>query len=708
MRNRIAFFLLLAAVLIGPLLFGAVHTYAYSFVFLMILGAGLGIAWSNIERSEDVYCYKCVKTGMIPLFLGMIFLLFIQMLSMPDPLLVRLSPEAKVAGDTYFPAGWKESWHALAVYIFPVRMSLVRWIVYGILFWGLIQVLNTRKRIELAILFILALCCFEVVYGIFQTQAGSNRIWWFENVKPVQTDKSVNGTYINRNHFAGLMEMGVVLVIAYIGALTGRMKEIRGKTRRDRVLGLLSSEKNLTRFILLFFSGVIMILGLFLSGSRGGIIALIGAVFVMGLLMFFRKERRRFGLIMLILFGLGAVYATAAGTDYTAGRFMKMGPEYENRLRYTQNTINLCTDHILAGVGVGNYTQAFAKWQSPADKHFSMDYTHNDWIQFAAEAGILGLLILAGGMAFYLFTFLKKWKARDDPFAVSLGIAPLGAMTAIGIHSYSDFNLHIPANFMMLTAIMAIGWSALHLEKHRGGDRTVYPCYSFPLRKGGIAVAALAALMIVWSGIWTVRHFVAEAYCPTEQNSTLKLDENPPAERIRKAIVWAPANAEYRFKLARELMRTRDREVRDSGLVMERWHEWTPQIIAALEDAIRLNPWKAEYHRHLGWQYSYLWTRPDYNTKWLPAADAAMERASYRAGAFAENPHMLADMGNYWTMRSKNLDPSDPRQEVAWTKAVWNYRKALEMDKRRELSNSIAAFVRNFYPDEEHLKQVMP
>ncbi len=59
-----------------------------------------------------------------------------------------------------------------------------------------------------------------------------------------------------------------------------------------------------------------------------------------------------------------------------------------------QNTINLFSDYPAVGVGIGNYAQAFSKWQSPDDKHFLMDYAHNDWVQFAAEAGITGLLIL--------------------------------------------------------------------------------------------------------------------------------------------------------------------------------------------------------------------------------------------------------------------------------------------------------------------------
>ena len=42
-----------------------------------------------------------------------------------------------------------------------------------------------------------------------------------------------------------------------------------------------------------------------------------------------------------------------------------------------------------------------------------------------------------------------------------LGIAPAIALISIGIHSLSDFNLHIPANMIVLIAVISIGYRAL-------------------------------------------------------------------------------------------------------------------------------------------------------------------------------------------------------------------------------------------------------
>ncbi|MBM4272710.1 MAG: hypothetical protein FJ139_11240, partial [Deltaproteobacteria bacterium] len=206
--ERAAFVIYLVVVVVSPLLFGGVHTYAYTLAFTGIFIASLLLIKSNIEKDSGMYRFRWLRSSLNPLFLFFFGYLIVQMIPMPDFLLVHLSPEAKVIGDMSIPpvsaadsATAKGHWYALAPYTYPVRMSLVRWIAYGFLFFGLVQTLNTRRRIEIATIVIIVLCCFETLYGIAQTYSGYGRIWWFK-VAP----REVIGTYLNRNHFAGLME----------------------------------------------------------------------------------------------------------------------------------------------------------------------------------------------------------------------------------------------------------------------------------------------------------------------------------------------------------------------------------------------------------------------------------------------------------------------------------------------------------------------
>jgi hypothetical protein len=284
----------------------------------------------------------------------------------------------------------------------------------------------------------------------------------------------------------------------------------------------------------------------------------------------------------------------------------------------------------------------------------------------------------------------------------------MAVLVAMGIHGWSDFNLRIPANVFILTALLAIGFCALHLEEGRHHDMMTHGFHTIPLGRGGFLAPALVAVLVIWTGIWTVRHFVAEAYCPTESNPTLNLTFLPSEDHILRAMTWDGENASYPYKRALVLIGIEDREAKgpkampgdDKEKALNR-DEIRRTIVGALQDAVRLNPLNAEYHVRLAWEYTYLWYRPDYMTKWMPAADTSMERGSHVAGNWAENPHLHLDMGNYWTMRSHSLPPEDPQADVAWTKALWHYRRALALDKGKAAREEIGQFVKRSYPNDE-------
>jgi len=285
---------------------------------------------------------------------------------------------------------------------------------------------------------------------------------------------------------------------------------------------------------------------------------------------------------------------------------------------------------------------------------------------------------------------------------------------SIGIHSWTDFNLRIPANFMILTAVLAIGFCALHLKEERRHDVMTYALHKSPLRRGGTVILVLLIALILWTGWGLFRHFVAEAYCTTEANPSLNLNPLPPIGRIERAIVWDGANAAYHYKMATLLTKEEDREAQRQAQIPGDEREKAVsrddlqrRTIDALEEAIRLNPLNAEYHTRLAWEYTHLWYRADYVKKWLPAADISMERASHVAGDWAENPHLHLDMGNYWTMRSRSLPPEDPQVDIAWTKALWHYHKGLAMNGDKKAKEEITQFVKNFYPDETKIKEAL-
>jgi len=425
--NKTAFILCLIVVVISPLLFASSYPFAYTPVFILILISGILTLKASINKNtaSDVWRLRWYNNPLLPLFLGFMVYLSVTMIPMPGVLLTKLSIVAKIVGEKSIPAASisgvnvHECWDTLAPYIFPVRMSLVRWIVYGVFLWSLLAALNSRKKIETAVIVILMLGAFESLYGIIQTYSGYEHIWWFKKIP--QSMGFPSGTYLNRNHFAGFMEMGIILSIAYGVILYDRhhkrqkMLQSSRQSAKAKLLKIFSAEELYTRIFLIVFSGVVMGLGLFLSASRGGIISLIIALLVMGIFFTGIQKYRRPGLYILIPFlFLTAVYAITSGIDPTVGRFMLFDIDFLKRAALSEKTLNLFDDYQLFGVGIGNFSYIFPRYQDLIHVSGFVNYAHNDWAQLLAEGGIIGFLILIAGIGYYLVTVMRKWKQAEE------------------------------------------------------------------------------------------------------------------------------------------------------------------------------------------------------------------------------------------------------------------------------------------------------
>ncbi len=735
--NKAAFIIYLICLNLSPLLFGSVHTYAYTVISLGMLSATLLLMTKNVTKNpkNHAYRFQCPSTSLTFLFVSLLIFLIFQIIPLPAFIVEFLSPQVKIVGEKSLPASIAviqdsqgKDGLALSPYYYPVRMSIMRLAIYGLFFLSLTQLLNSQKRIELAVFLILIIGSFEAMYGLIQTYSGSGYIWWYKKGTNL---RDLTGTYINRNHFAGFMGMGLLLAASYAAAIAPRGKKDKtlytyGGSVRHKVSRFISGQHRFNKRSLILFAGVVMGIGLIFSASRGGMIAAGGGMLCMGLLFVSRKDHRRKGFVLVILFVVTSVYAVHIGVEYPVERFKTLYASLEQRAIYTEKTIDMFQDYRLSGIGVGNFQYAYPKYQAAEDTGTFIRYAHNDWAQYLAEAGIIGLCILLAGVSYFIYCTMRLWRKRRDPFAVCLGVAPLAAMATIAIHSYTDFNLHIPANSLILVAIMAIGYSAIHLERHRGGDKTLFRYYMLPLRYRGALLLLLTLGVIFWTGFWTVRHFVAEAYCNTVTNSTLNRDQNPPLDEIKKAISWDPWNAEYRYKLAREMVRMRSsgfglrnstNKMQDAGSKTQASSDGRRttnngqpfgvkdpasrirdqmKIIETLEGAVQLNPFRAEYHARLGWEYAYLWQDTNDRKRWLAASDLSMERAAYFAGEKSPGLHVL--MGNYWVVRSRTILPSEPAWDAVWAKAQWHYKKAISLEKRKDLSEEIDRFIRKFYP----------
>jgi len=261
-----------------------------------------------------------------------------------------------------------------------------------------------------------------------------------------------HGTYINRNHFAGLLEMARPFSVALAVVA---LRAPRSRHRRQKLLGPTIKTAAALSAAALILAGVIH------SYSRMGFVtALLGlGVTVLALKLpgslsggtrFSGRRLVAAGVAIGVLTGViwGFVFLPP---DQLIARFAQLAATDEisadMRLEIWNETLRLIAAYPVFGCGLGGYESAFLKYKSVAPMN-TVDYAHSDYLQCFAELGGLGILLCAGIAVFVLRSAVRG--------AEPLGAASIGALTAVALHSLVDFNLYIPVNLMVVSWIAAL------------------------------------------------------------------------------------------------------------------------------------------------------------------------------------------------------------------------------------------------------------
>lgn len=256
-------------------------------------------------------------------------------------------------------------------------------------------------------------------------------------------ETAANGTYVNRNHFAGLLEMSLPF------AVMGAMARLKRKSRHDSLpLGAAIDASSL-----LLAAGM-MLLAVLLSLSRMGFVAALVSLAMPALLFWGgRLPARSRWMAVGIVAGLFLLSFVFLPPDQLVVRFALLA-DYDplkavDRLLYWRDTLPLIAAYPLAGCGLGAYEPAFQSFNRGAPM-FLVDFAHNDYLQVLAELGAVGFALMA---ALMLAVLARVFRAATEPLEWQyrcLGLASAGAVCAILLHSLVDFNLYIPANALLL------------------------------------------------------------------------------------------------------------------------------------------------------------------------------------------------------------------------------------------------------------------
>lgn len=247
------------------------------------------------------------------------------------------------------------------------------------------------------------------------------------------------GTYVNPNHFAALMHMA--LPLAAMGTAAALRKSRRtGTAHIAAACGLMAC-------------AAVAIFGTLFSLSRMGLAAMLAGFAVMG---FLAVRRGRGMLLAAVPVVLMAVVLTAPGA--LADRIAAGGAELSGgaRLEFARETLRLIAAYPWFGCGLGTYVSAIQQFRASAPTAL-LDFAHNDYLQLAAELGIVGLAppALAGG-----WIFTRPWVAARSALRSRdryLAVACAASLTALALDCAVDFDFYIPANMLVAAWIAGVG-----------------------------------------------------------------------------------------------------------------------------------------------------------------------------------------------------------------------------------------------------------
>ena len=239
------------------------------------------------------------------------------------------------------------------------------------------------------------------------------------------------GPYVNRDHYSGLMELVIPISASYV----------LSRPKHDPLNGIL------------WFGVLVPVVSLLLTGSRGGFISVLVEIAILGCVVIWRNplpgRRMRIAFTGLALVVVAAVFFWLVPA-YVLTRLATVNSYVPatsdgNRPALWRNSLGILRDHPLVGAGMGSFVTVYPPHQTEVSDLIT-EHAHNDYVEALTETGLLGgVVILALLVLFIMITFRSlRAQLKREPGWIQLGagISCCGLM----VHSFVDFNLHIPAN----------------------------------------------------------------------------------------------------------------------------------------------------------------------------------------------------------------------------------------------------------------------
>jgi O-antigen ligase len=312
------------------------------------------------------------------------------------------------------------------VSVYNTRVELQLLLAYLVVLFVAVQAFRTLEDWRGYIWFVMVFGFLVAIFGILQHLTFNGKLYWFREMR---YGGIPFGPYVNRNHFAGLMELVIPVALVPL---------VMGKVRRER-------------WFLVGLFAMLPIGALLLSASRGGIISFAVELAVLVLLMVLQRAGGKHALAGGVVLLVAVLMVSWLGVKQILERFSSLQTlevSAGKRASMRGDTWKIFLDHPWTGTGLGTLQTVFPRYETLYDGKV-VNHAHNDYLEALAETGLLGGFCCAWFLGILFLESMRRSMELNRSFAAALHLSGLVGCTGFLVHSLVDFNLHIPANALL-------------------------------------------------------------------------------------------------------------------------------------------------------------------------------------------------------------------------------------------------------------------
>ena len=290
------------------------------------------------------------------------------------------------------------------------------------------------------------------------------------------------------------------------------------------------------------------------------VVLILEALLAAGLLVWLRLKYRinplrelekkiALGCMLVLIAGLSALSPIGSSGEAAYSRYASraaaVSGTFGSRYVIWRNSVPMWQEHVLFGVGIGNWQNWYEQYQSAYRQDqlilgtLSHTHAHNDYVEFVCQLGVVGLGLLLWMMVAAVLLFrrtLRSCESDSGPSSVVM-LGPLIGLVGIGTSALVSFPFQQPIAILLIMVYLAI--LSLHDARVRELPAREVKLPAQPVRLG---IAALLIVLTIGTGVRAYRMLTAEFYLRDTQAALLQERFEEGERQVRTALEFRPSH----------------------------------------------------------------------------------------------------------------------------------------------------------------------